>query len=163
MVGSNPAGAPMVSPVTGAACPPKRAPKPRPMGEVIGRQPSFIQINPSRQYPWYGAIVGGQVVGFGGHSITGGERFTEQQIATLRKRKLAADKVEAMAVRRNSTDREIYCPLNQLRGVYEFECPVVSRQADGRCRIIAPSGEIKLVEADGWTEPYRRGALGGRS
>lgn len=163
MVGQDPAGAPMVSPVTGAACPPKRLPKARPMGEVIGRQPDRIQINPSRQYPWYGAIVGGELVGFGGHSIKGGERFTQQQSDQLRKRGRDADTVETMMVRRNSTDREIWSGIGQLRPVYEFECPVLSRQADGRARVIAPSGSVKLVEADGWTSPYSRRGIGGQS
>lgn len=162
MVGQDPAGAPMVSPATGAACPPKRVPKPRPMGEVIGRQPDRIQINPSRQYPWYGAIVGGELVGFGGHTVKGGERFTEQQADQLRKRGKSPETVDTMTVRRNSTDRELWSG-DRLRPVYEFECPVLSRQADGRARVIAPSGAVKLVEADGWTSPYRRRGIGGRS
>ena len=161
MVGQDPAGAPMVPPATGAACPPKRKQKVRPMGAVDGRQPNRIHINPSRQYPWYGAIVGGVLTGFDNRSVTGGERFTEQQADQLRKRRLNPETVEAMTVRRNSTDREIWCPIGQLRLVYEFECPVLSRQADGRARVIAPSGSVKLVEADGWTSPYRRRGMGG--
>jgi len=59
-----------------------------------------------------------------------------------------------MTVQRNAGDHEI-CNGTGLPGVYQFECPVLSRRADGRVRVIAPSGVEKLVEGDGWTSPRR--------
>lgn len=133
----------------------------RPMGNVIGRQPYFVLVTPSKDpFPWYGSIVGGERTGFDGHSITGGQRFTEQQVAQLIKRGCDILTADAIAVRRNSADSELWCPIGQLRAVYEFECPVVHRRADGRIRVIAPSGEEKLVEGDGWTTPWKRGWRG---
>jgi hypothetical protein len=139
-----------------------RPPATRPAGEVIGRQPSCIRVTPSKApSPWYGAIVGGEKTGFNGHSIAGGQRFTEQQVAQLIERGRDVLTVETMTVRRNSTDAEIWSGINQPRPVYEFECPVIHRRADGRVRVIAPSGAEKLVEADGWIAPWKRGARPG--
>ncbi len=129
----------------------------RPMGNVIGRQPYFVLVTPSKTpFPWYGCIVGGERTGFDGHSITGGQRFTEQQVAQLIKRGWDVLTVDTMIVRRNSADAEIWCPIGQPRAVYEFECPIVHRRADGRVRVIAPSGAEALVEGDGWTTPWKR-------
>jgi hypothetical protein len=130
------------------------------VGEVIGRQPSCIRVTPSKEpSPWYGAIVGGEKTGFDGHSITGGQRFTEQQVAQLIKRGADILTAPAITVRRNA--HEIYHNFLELPGVYEFDCPVVHRRADGRVRVIAPSGAEKIVEGDGWTTAWKRGARAG--
>jgi hypothetical protein len=129
----------------------------RPMGEVIGRQPTRIIVIPSAApSPWYGAIVGGEKTGFGDHSIKGGQRFTEQQVEQMIKRGWDVLTAKAMTVRRNSTDAEIWSGIGQPRPVYEFECPIVHHRADGRVRVIAPSGDEKLVEGDGWITPWKR-------
>ena len=60
----------------------------------------------------------------------------------------------AMKVQRNAADHEIYSGLG-LPAVYQFECPILSTRADGRVRVISPSGGEKLVEADGWTTAQR--------
>lgn len=129
-----------------------RAPSPRPMGKVIGRQPTHIQIAPSKPYPWYGLIEGGD---FSGVAVTGGQRFTTQQQDAIKRRGFTGSAVEAMVVRRNASHTEIWWNTLSLPPVFEFECPVVHRRADGRVRVIAPSGEEKLVEGDGWTTPRK--------
>ncbi len=131
------------------------APRPRPMGEILGRQPARILVTPSKTpSAWYGAIRGAVKTGFGDHSITGGARFTEQQNEALISRGMDILTAEAMTVQRNAGDHEI-CNGTGLPGVYQFECPVLSRRVDGRVRVIAPSGAEKLVEGDGWTSPRR--------
>lgn len=135
----------------------------RPMGNIIGRQPVAYLITPSAaRFPWYGTIEGGEKTGFGGHSITGGQRFTNEQARECISRGLDVLTAPAMTVRRNSTMNEIWCGFRDLRPVYEFECPIIRKMADGRVRVIAPSGDEKLVEADGWTAPYRKRTMGGK-
>ena len=114
----------------------------------IGRQPDRVHITPSRSQPWYGAIVTGR-------------RFTRQQEAELIK--LGADiaTAEAITVKRQATGRELWWPTGQLPPVYAFECPVILRRADGRVKVITPSGERKLVRADGWAHPPRRNPASG--
>lgn len=109
----------------------------------IGRQPAVMMVTPSAPYAWYG-------------TIRDERRFTEQQIGKL----ITAGKdpltCEAIEVRRNATDREHYWPIGSLPPYFAFECPVVTRLADGRIKIIAPSGENKIVLRDGWvTRPGR--------
>ena len=129
----------------------------RPMGEIIGRQPANYLITPSKPRPaWYGTIEGGEKTGFGGHSITGGQRFTNEQARECISRGLDVLTAPAMTVRRNSTTDETWIGAHQLRPVYQFECPIIRKMADGRVRVIAPSGAEKLVEADGWTSPHRK-------
>lgn len=110
----------------------------------IGRQPAVMLITPSAPYSWYG-------------TIRDNRRFTEQQNAKL----ITAGKdpltCEAITVRRNATDREHYWPLGSLPPYFAFDCPVVAHMADGRVKVIAPSGENKIVLKDGWvTRPGRR-------
>lgn len=102
------------------------------------RQPDTIVINPSRSYPWYGCW-------------TEGDRLTHGQRAALASRAIDADTVEIITVRRHATTQEMWWPTNQPPPVFEFDCPVLGRQRDGRIRIIAPSGEQALIEGDGWT------------
>jgi hypothetical protein len=123
------------------------------MGEVIGRQPAKLFLAPSRQYPWYGDIIGAKLTGFGDHSVTGGERFTTEQAAAMSKLGLVDHAVEVITVRRSAA-REIYHGLNPP-GVYEFECPVTLRRRDGKVMVISPSGAEVEVSADGWVSPPR--------
>lgn len=114
----------------------------------VGRQPATPVIIPSKRQPWYGAIIEGH-------------RFTRQQENELIK--LGADiaTAEAMTVKRQATDREYCWPTSQLPPVFAFECPVLAKRADGRFKVIAPSGERKIVFADGWAHrPKRRPSMG---
>jgi hypothetical protein len=110
------------------------------MGNILGRQPEVCYIIPSKPNAWYGAIVEG-------------ERFTRQQLAVLKQRSIDPETVEAITVTRNATTREYYWPAGSLAPVFQFECPVVHRRADGRVRVIAPIGDEVLVFADGWPTP----------
>ncbi|MBB5697024.1 hypothetical protein [Sphingomonas yantingensis] len=109
----------------------------RPMGKVVGRQPATPRVIPSHPNPWYGGIVDG-------------DPFTTQQRAELSRLSIDPAAVERMTVRRNASDAEMWWPAGSLPPVYQFECPVLGRRADGRVRIISPSGMGKLVFADGW-------------
>lgn len=129
----------------------RKPPVRREMGDVIGRQPARIVINPSKQYPWYGDIVGATLTGFGNHSVTGGERYTTQQVTKLVALGLDLERHPVMTVRR-SASREIYHGSNPPP-VYEFECPVIEHHADGTVIVISPSGDVVDVEADGWVSP----------
>lgn len=137
-----------------------RAPVERPMGEIIGRQPASYRLAPSAaRFPWYGTIEGGEGVGFGGHSIAGGQRFTNEQARECISRGLDVLTAPALTVRRNVGILELSVGTFRPLPVYQFECPIVHKMADGRVRVIAPSGAEKLVEADGWTAPYRKRAM----
>ncbi|MDR6850159.1 hypothetical protein [Sphingomonas sp. BE137] len=101
-------------------------------------------VTPSNPNPWYG-------------TIREGRRFTEQQNAKL----ISANKdpltCESIEVRRNATDREYYWPTGTYPPFFAFDCPVLARMADGRVKVIAPSGQNKIVLKDGWvTRPGRR-------
>jgi hypothetical protein len=51
----------------------------------------------------------------------------------------------------------MYWPLGSLPPVYAFACPVLQRRGSlGRLRVIAPSGEVKMVYPDGWITPPPR-------
>ncbi|MDO7841112.1 hypothetical protein [Sphingomonas immobilis] len=103
------------------------------------RQPDRIQITPSASQPWYGWCDEGQ-------------RFTRAQLHGMKHRGIDPETVEAITVKRSATSREMWWPTNQAAPVFEFDCPVMSRRRDGRLNIMAPSGEIKPVEADGWVK-----------
>ncbi|KQM92202.1 hypothetical protein ASE70_14910 [Sphingomonas sp. Leaf22] len=103
----------------------------------MGRQPEVCHIIPSKPNPWYGGIVEG-------------DPLTVQQRWAMTKRGMPAD-VETITVRRLAClIREVYAGSNAPRPYYEFQCPVQSRQKDGRIYVISPSGDRKLVQADGW-------------
>lgn len=111
----------------------------RACGSEVGRQPAVIHIVPSKQQPWYGAIVPDH-------------RFTAQQLAQLGKRGLDPTTVGVLTVRRNATTREMYWPLGSLPPVYAFDCPVIAHGTD-RVTVIAPDGSTRKVYLDGWTTP----------
>jgi hypothetical protein len=111
-----------------------------------GRQPEALKWTPSGKQPWYGTIMPER-------------RFTRQQEAAL----LSAGKCpltcETITVRRNAADGEFWWPTGSYPPFFEFECPKVSTLADGRHKIIAPSGDTKIVLHDGWvTKPGKRKA-----
>jgi hypothetical protein len=84
-----------------------------------------------------------------GGSMEAGDRFSREQLYQLAARNLAADEVETLVVRRKATIRELWWGPNDNTPIFEFECPVLSRQRDARVKVISPSGVIKLVWPDG--------------
>lgn len=103
----------------------------------VGRQPETLYIIPSKPQPWYGAIVAG-------------DALTRQQRYAMERRGLPAD-AATITVRRLASDREYYWPNGtKQRPYFEFACPIDRRRKDGRIFVIAPSGDVKLVHADGW-------------
>lgn len=123
---------------------------PEPGSYVIhGRQPMSMVISPSSQSPWIGWVDRGQ-------------RFTRTQIYYLRKRGLDPATVEGVMVRRCATQREMFWGRDDPTPAFEFECPLILRRADGRLNILAPSGESKIVMADGWVaHPKKKRPQGG--
>ncbi|MDQ2762169.1 MAG: hypothetical protein M3Y22_01320 [Pseudomonadota bacterium] len=120
----------------------------------VGRQPSRVQIAPSKSYPWYGSIRGGTSEKFG---VTGGERFTTQQQAALIQQGRDILTAESLLVKRQANDNELCWALGDLPPVYAFECPVLGRRKDGKVKVVSPSGDVKHVLPDGWAHrPYRR-------
>ncbi len=103
----------------------------------VGRQPAVMYITPSKPNIWYGRIIDDR-------------RFTEQQSAKLIE--LGRDPVtaEAIEVKRNATDREYYWNTRDLPPYFQMMCPVVARRADGKIKVIAPSGAATFVRSDGW-------------
>jgi len=125
--------------------------------DILGRQPVTLYIAPSKPNPWYGTIVDGVA---GKFAITGGERFTAEQAFAIRQRDLDLAKLGVITVTRNATTREMYWPKSSPTPQYQFECPVLTRQRDGRVRIISPSGLIETVDADGFAgraQPPKKG------
>jgi len=121
--------------------------------EPIGRQPARRFCTPSKPNPWYGDIVGGTKVL---HAEVGGERFTAQQAAALRERANDPLTIATITVKRQATLREANeaCwRVGELRPVFAFECPVIGRGRGGKLMVIAPAGDIKWIEGDGWAEP----------
>ena len=120
----------------------------------VGRQPARVQIAPSKSYPWYGSIRGGVADAIG---IKGGDRFTVQQEAELIRQGRDVPTAEALLVKRQASARELYWPLGQLPPVFAFQCPVIGHRADGKVKVISPSGDVKHVLPDGWSHrPFRR-------
>ena len=81
----------------------------------IGRQPSVRQVAPSIRTPWYGNIVGYQDCD--GIQV-GGERWTTQQAAAILQRGLDPLTCEAMEVRRQAVNAEIWIPVYTLPAVF---------------------------------------------
>lgn len=109
-----------------------------------GRMPASVTISPSRDYPWYGRYQPDR-------------SLTEQQYNALISAGCDPTNPETITVRRNATDQEMWWGTDQFPPYFEFECPIVSRLADGRVKVIAPSGANKIVLRDGWvTRPGKR-------
>lgn len=118
----------------------KRAYHPRgvPDHPPVGRQPETVQIVPSRPNPWYGGIVDG-------------DELTRQQRWAIGQRNLGD--APLVTVRRLASSREYWWPTGTgktQRPYFEFQCPIARRRRDGRIYVVAPGGEVKLVQADGW-------------
>jgi len=105
--------------------------------QIVGRHPAQMVISPSNQSPWLGWRDPGQ-------------RFTRPQLYYLRHRGFDPDTVEWIMVRRCATQREMSWSRGDPIPAFEFECPIVLRRADGRLNVLSPSGESKIVLADGW-------------
>lgn len=109
----------------------------------IGCQPDSFLITPSKSQPWYG-------------TRRQGDRFTQQQHHAMIARGLDIPTASSLLVKRQATSMERWTPLGQLPAVYAFDCPVIGKRKD-QVKVIAPSGEVKHVAADGWAHrPYRR-------
>lgn len=104
------------------------------LGEVIGTMPdpSTLRIAPTGSYPWYGYWSPGQ-------------RLTDQQQAACALHGIDPAALEIVQVRREATHAEMWRPTGAPAPLYAFDCPVLTRRADGRVKVIAPSGEAKLV------------------
>ena len=111
--------------------------------EVLGRQPALVKWIPSNPFAWYGSIIEGQ-------------RFTRQQIDALISRGMDPVTVPAMTVKRQARREEHWFSTRELAPRFEMECPIIGKVKDGRVRVIAPIGDPKLVQPDGWSHrPFR--------
>jgi hypothetical protein len=107
------------------------------------RQPETVIITPSNPSPWYGWVAEG-------------ERFTPQQKAFWAKLGREAEP-EMVTVFREATTREMWWSSISGPPVFQFDCPVIKRLADGRIRVISPYGMDKIILASGWVrEPSKR-------
>lgn len=108
--------------------------------QVLGRRPAVVRCAPSKPMPWW---IG---------AWAEDRRFTQQQEAELIR--LGRDPVtqEAMTVRREAPDAEVWTPLHQWRPIYEFDAPLLGHRADGKATIIAPDGSRRHIRADGWAQ-----------
>jgi hypothetical protein len=125
----------------------------------VGRQPFAAPVKPSGRFLWYGGISGSEgnprsETAMPDTYRVGGERFTREQAEALKERGLRPEAVETMTVKRQATDREIYCGVGRLPPVFAMECPVVKREAD-KVRVISPSGQLAWVRPDGWVKAPR--------
>jgi hypothetical protein len=118
----------------------------------IGRQPFLSKVAPSKPNPWYGTIEHGEVVHEASApiAITGGSRFTVEQLHAMAVAGIKPDTAEVMQVRRQACkSNELFVPLGELPPVFAFDCPVLDLHGE-KVRVIAPSGQRKLVAQDGW-------------
>lgn len=104
------------------------------------------QITPSRVEYWAG-------------TMEDGDRFTAEQARAMDAMAIDPDTVETITVRRPATARELWWPCTEKAPLFEFNCPVIGPlRADGRVKVISPSGVPKLVFQDGWITKRRRAA-----
>jgi hypothetical protein len=68
---------------------------------------------------------------------------------------------KSMTVRRKVGIEDEWWPSFDPWPIYEFECPVLNGLANGQVNVIAPSGKVKAVQADGWIAKPKRRAGGG--
>ncbi|WP_174298152.1 hypothetical protein [Sphingomonas bacterium] len=119
----------------------------------VGRQPAAYLVTPSKSQPWIGGVIGAAIVA---GVVVGGERYTAQQQAEGRRRGVDLIDGPSLLVKRQATAEEMWWPAATLPPVFAFECPVIGKRGD-RITIIAPNGDGKLVQADGWAHrPYRK-------
>ena len=111
---------------------------------VLGRQPDVRKLTPSKPFAWYG-------------TWEEGHRFSRFQEAALMKRGADPLTAPAMLVKRQAKREEHVWPFTELPPLFAMECPVIGKAADGRVRVIAPDGSLKLVFASGWSHrPFRQ-------
>ena len=110
---------------------------------VLGRQPALVKWTPSNPFTWYGSIIEG-------------ERFTAEQHRTLISRGVDPVTVPALTVKRQAKREEYVFGRDVLAPRFEMECPIVGKAKDGRVRVVAPNGDVTLVQPDGWGHrPFR--------
>jgi hypothetical protein len=91
----------------------------------VGRQQFIVTITPSKIFPWYGFIPGSQGNPRSDTAMpdiyrVGGARFTSQQTGEMHKRRIDPAEVETITVKRQATDREIYCGVGRLPPVFAW-------------------------------------------
>ncbi|WP_245653601.1 hypothetical protein [Sphingomonas pituitosa] len=105
------------------------------------RQPSNLVITPSNQSPWVGWLN------------APGDRFTRAQLGAMKANNIDPNThAFIITVFREATMREMWWPRGDAPPVFQFDCPVMSVTSDGRYRVIAPSGDVKIVLANGWVK-----------
>ncbi|KTF68655.1 hypothetical protein ATB93_13090 [Sphingomonas sp. WG] len=105
------------------------------------RQRDKIVIAPSNQSPWVGWLD------------APGDRFTRAQVGAMKGNGIDPDTHGVfVTVFREATSREMYWPRGVAPPVFQFDCPVLSVTRDGRLRVIAPSGDVKIVLRNGWVK-----------
>lgn len=105
------------------------------------RQPAQLVVTPSNQSPWVGWLN------------APGDRFTRAQLGAMKANNIDPDTHKRfVTVFREATTREMWWPRGDAPPVFQFDCPVMSETADGRLRVIAPSGDVKIVLANGWVK-----------
>jgi hypothetical protein len=109
------------------------------------RQPDKLVVTPSNQSPWVGYI-------------DEDDRFTRAQRAAMSMRNIVvSDLLFVVTVFREATTREMWWASTAAPPVFQFDCPVLQVLGDGRLKVIAPSGDVKIVLANGWVRtPSRR-------
>ncbi|WP_084581826.1 hypothetical protein [Sphingomonas azotifigens] len=105
------------------------------------RQPAQLVITPSNQSPWVG------------WPNSPGDRFTRAQVSAMKRNGIDPETHAVfVTVFREATTREMYWPRGDAPPVFQFDCPVLSTTSDGRLRVIAPSGDVKIVLRNGWVK-----------
>jgi hypothetical protein len=105
------------------------------------RQPAQLVITPSNQSPWVGWLD------------AQGDRFTRAQVSAMKRNDIDPQTHAVfVTVFREATTREMYWARGAAPPVFQFDCPVMSVTADGRLRVIAPSGDVKIVLKNGWVK-----------
>ena len=123
--------------------------------EPIGRQALHALWRPSKpRDPWFGTIRGAERTKL---AFVGGDRFTVEQEAALIEMGRDIPTAPSMVVKRQASGDEIYCSSYDLPEVFACECPTTGKtKADDRVQVVAPSGALVWVMADGWARRPRR-------
>lgn len=105
---------------------------------IFPRQPDKFVITPSSQSPWIGYLGAPDA------------RFTKMQHYRMRELRLDPETCETITVYREATSREMSWGIGMPPPVFQFDCPVLGHRADGKVKVLSPSGEGKFVLANGW-------------
>lgn len=90
-------------------------------------------------------------------------RFTNPQLAAMRREGLDPDAVETIVVRSPATHRDMWWPADDPAPVYLCPCPVIGRRGIDRLRVIAPAGLAGWVWSDGRITKAARTAASGEN